>query len=62
MRTRVVWGRLGTLIQHEGADPKVAAMFYRAVFQVILLYGSDMWFLLASMERKTEGMHTGFLR
>ena len=45
MHVRLVWGRLGTLLQQEGADPRVAAMFYRAVVQAILLYGSETWVL-----------------
>ena len=30
-------------------------MFYRAVVQAILMYGSEMWVLLATMEKKVEG-------
>ena len=28
---------------------------------MILLYGLDMWVLLATIDRKVEGIHTGFL-
>ena len=38
MLSRLVWGRLGTLLRREGADTNVSASFYRAVVQVILLY------------------------
>ena len=62
MRTRSVWGILGILLQHEGAEPRVSAIFYRAVVQAVLLYGSETWVLLAAMQRKVEGVHTGFLR
>ena len=62
MRARLVWGRLGTLIRREGAYPRVAEMFYREVAQAILLYGSEMWVLLAKMDKKVEGEHMGFLR
>ena len=44
-RARSVWGRLGTLLRWEGADPKVSESFYRAVVQAILLYGSETWVL-----------------
>ena len=37
-------------------------MFYRVVVQAILLYGSEMWVILAEIERKVEGMHTGLLQ
>ena len=62
MRVRLVWGRLGTLLLQEGADPKMSEIFYRAVLQAILLYGSETWVLLASMEKRIEGTHTEFLR
>ena len=61
MRARLVWGRLGTLLRWEGADPKVLASFYRAVLQAILLYWYEMWVLLASMAKRIYGMHTNFL-
>ena len=50
MPARSVWGRLGTLLLQEGADPKVLASFNRSVVQAILLYGSETWVLLASMK------------
>ena len=62
MRARSVWGRLGTLIIWKGAETKVSVMFYRAVIQLVLLFGADTWLLLAAMEWKAEGTHTGFLR
>ena len=61
MRASSFWGRLGTLLQREGADPRVTAMFYRAVVQAILLYGSETWVILAAMDNKLEEAHTGFL-
>ena len=62
MCARLVWGRLGTLIRREGADPRVAEMFYRAVVQAILLYGLEKWVILAAMENKVERTDTVFLR
>ena len=37
-------------------------MFYQAVVQVVLLFGSETWVLLSAMSRKLEGVHMGFLR
>ena len=62
MRARSFWGRFETLIRWEGADPKVVEMFYKSVIQAVILFGSETWVLLAEMERKVEGTHTGFLR
>ena len=62
MSARSVWGRLGALLRQKGADPKVAAMFYRAVIQAVLLFGAENWVFSVVMDRKVDGTHTGFLR
>ena len=36
---QMIWGILVKVPQREGADTKVAAMFYRVVLQVVLLLG-----------------------
>ena len=50
------------MLQREGPDSKVAAIFYRAVVQAVLLFSSDAWVLLAAMERTAEGTQSGFLQ
>ena len=55
MHTRLVWGRLGTMILREGAEPKVLGVFYRAVVQAILFYESETWVLLASKTKMMRG-------
>ena len=47
-----VWNRLGKLLRREGADPRVSAMFYRAVVQPVLLLGEETWVLSEAMYRK----------
>ena len=61
MRARSVWGRLGKLMRREGVKPKVSEMFYRAVAQVVLMFGSETWVLLVTIEKKVEGTHPCFL-
>ena len=51
MRKRSVWKRLRTMIQREEADPRVSAMFYREVLQAILIYGLEMWVILAAKKK-----------
>ena len=46
MPARSVLGRLGTLLIREGVAPKVSEMFYRAVAQVVLLFGLEAGILL----------------
>ena len=62
MHARTVWGRLGFFLIWEGSNPRVEAMFYRVVVQVVLLFGLDTSLLSAAMERKLEGTHVGFLK
>ena len=35
-------------------------MLYMAVFQAVLLFGSESWILLEEMEKMVEGAHTIF--
>ena len=62
MRASSVWGRLGTLLLQEGADPKVSEIIYRAVVQAIILYGSETWVLSASIVKRIEGTYTELLQ
>ena len=43
-------------------DTLVSEMFYRAVVQVVLLFGEETWVLLAAISTNLEGGHVGFLR
>ena len=40
----------------------MSVMFYRAVVQLVLLFGADTWVLSEAVSRKIEGVHMGFLR
>ena len=39
-RSRQVWGRLGEFLRREVVDLIISAKFYRAVVQVVILFGS----------------------
>ena len=58
---RQFWIHLGQLLQREGVDLLVLKKFYHAVVQAVLLFGAETWMLLATMSKKLEGMHVGFL-
>ena len=40
----------------------MSTMFYRAVLQVVLIFGAETWVLSTEMARDLEGLHVGFLR
>ena len=44
----------------EGAYPFVSAIFYRAVVQAVLIFGSETWMLLVAIEKRPEGFHMVF--
>ena len=58
-RARQVWGRLEKLLRREGADSIISEKFYRAVVQVVLLFGLETWALTAAM-LKARGGTCGF--
>jgi hypothetical protein len=45
------------VLRGENVMPWVAATFYKAVVQAILLYGSETWNLTASALARLEGFH-----
>ena len=59
---RRVWSRLRKLLRREGADPRLSAMSYRAVVQVVLLIWADKWVLSAAISWDPDGVNMGFLR
>ena len=56
-KARKSWGRLSRILRQEGADPKVSRKFYKAVVQVVLLLGKEVWVLTLSMERALDSFH-----
>ena len=44
-------------LTREGASPWVPGMFYKAVVQTVLLYGSETWVQTDSMDQVLAGFH-----
>ena len=61
MREMLVLGRLGTLLRREGTEPGVLAIFSREAVLVILLYGLEMWVIVATFAKRVGGTDTEFL-
>jgi hypothetical protein len=51
------WARVGQVLCSKNASPHVAATFYKAVVQTILLYGSKTWVLSQTALAHLEGFH-----
>ena len=51
------WARISRVLREDSVPPRVAGLFYKAVVQAVLLYGSESWNLTASSLRVLEGFH-----
>ncbi len=51
------WARIGKVLRSKNATPRVAAKFYKAVVQAVLLYGSETWNLTKTVLARLEGFH-----
>ena len=56
-KARATWARVGQVLRSENASPRVAAKFYKAVVQAVLLYGSETWVLSPTALARLEGFH-----
>ena len=56
-KSRKVWKMLSRLLRGENMEPRVCGMFYKAVVQAVLLFGSETWVLTDSAMRVLEGFH-----
>jgi hypothetical protein len=62
LKARQRWARISRVLTREGATPRVSAMFFKAVIQTVLLYGSETWVLTPRMLSKLEGCHQQIAR
>ena len=61
MSARLVCSRMGEIIRRDNSEPRVSTIFYRAVFQEVLLFGAETWVLLEVISWELEGVHMGSL-
>jgi hypothetical protein len=56
-KARGMWARVGQVLRRDSAPPRTSAMFYQAILQSILLYGSKMWILSKAVMARLKGFH-----
>ena len=56
-KARKVWKMLHRLLRGENMTPRVCGMFFKAVVQAVLLYGSETWAVTDSAMRCLEGFY-----
>eukprot|EP00985_Skeletonema_marinoi_P020434 scaffold12160_cov75-Skeletonema_marinoi.AAC.6 len=55
--TQKVWKMTHRLLRGENMNPRVCGMFFKAIVQAVLLYGSETWVLTDSAMRCLEGFY-----
>jgi hypothetical protein len=61
-KARQRWAHISRVLAREGANTRIAGMFYKAVVQSVLLYGCKMWVLTARVLRAVESFHNQVAR
>ena len=61
-KARKCWGRFGRILGREGVDVHTSGLFYHAMVQTLLLYGSVALVLTLPMLATLEGVHMGYAR
>jgi hypothetical protein len=56
-KARSSWARVGQVLRSKNVSPFVAARFYQAIIQAILLYGSESWVISRTAMARLEGFH-----
>ena len=53
------WVWLLIILRREGVNPRVSGMFFKAVVQVVLLFGSEMWVMTPAWDGTLGGSTQG---
>ena len=61
-RAKEKWGRLSAALKSQGATARTRGYFYKAVVQVVLLYGSESWTLTESTLKFFRSFHSRVAR
>ena len=51
------WARLSTVLGREGMDARTSGIFYLAVVQAVILFGSEMWVIFPRIGRMIGGFY-----
>ena len=62
-KARKSWARSTRILGQEGAEPRMFRMFFKAVVQLVLICGSEMWVLTPAGNGTwavlSTGLHVG---
>ena len=52
---QTVWRRILHILSREGATPQVSGLFFKAMIQAVLLFGSETWVVTPRMGTSLGG-------
>ena len=52
-----MFARISRVLRADNATPRVTGMFYKAMVQAVLLFGSETWNLTETALKQLEGFH-----
>ena len=61
-KSRKSWSWLMSILGQEGANPRVSGMFFKAVVQAVLIFGSATWVLNPHIRRDLGSLKHGVSR
>lgn len=61
-KARKRWAQVSRVLTREDSNPRVLAMFYKAIVMSVLLYGAETWVLTAPMLQALKGFHNRVTR
>ena len=56
-KARRRWGVVVRVLEKTGATVQARGMMYKAVANLVLLYGSEIWVVTGEMLKVLEGIH-----
>ena len=57
VKAQMVWRRMSRILIREGVRPRVSSFFFRAVVQLVFLFGAYNWLVNPCMGRSLGGFH-----
>jgi tRNA(Leu) C34 or U34 (ribose-2'-O)-methylase TrmL len=57
VKAHQMWAQASHVLLHEKATRSTIKMFYKAVAQTVLLFGSETWVVTPSMMNTSESFH-----
>lgn len=61
-KARQRWSMTSRVLSREGASPRISAMFYKAIIQTVLLYGSETWVISGDIMNALRSFHHSVAR